>query len=137
MPGQDMRIISAAFTRSGIRKGFGKIFAILGRPSSKQHQFAIGKNQRFVTGPAVACAYSLGFSLMSPLPGDPGLEFIITGPPGKNLLARGWYIHNPRKDILREFFAILPHSSVTWPQTGNFFGIEPGKEGPKTFFCLR
>jgi hypothetical protein len=40
-----MQIKSSVLAISGIREGLGKIFAILGRPSAKQYQYARGKIQ--------------------------------------------------------------------------------------------
>jgi len=67
------QIISAIFTGPMIMIKPGKIFAILGRPTSKQDKLFTGKGQGFLSCPAVGCPCGLPLSPGAPLPISAGL----------------------------------------------------------------
>jgi hypothetical protein len=85
--------------------------------------------------PKVVCTCGLRLPSGTPLPIGAGLEFIISGLLGKNLLKRGWYAKNLGKICF--FQAKLCYHAVHEGiriQEQKLWEIFPGQEVPKTIF---
>jgi len=85
----------------------------------------------------MVCACGFYFSSGSPLPGGAGLQFIIGGLLGKNLLKRGWYA----KNLGKIYFFRQSHAIMALTRGFGFKNKDFGRffraNKPKNLFATR